>query len=325
MYIKKINFALFLVLAIVAGFSFCALYMSGNDQTDLLNGDISKASRYNNVKEDPEMAVIVEKLQNDTVFFNQTMQSVQFLKERVTSLASLSEETAKICGDIPELSSNVPAMNSLSAKASNTSAVFDDVANELEGIASGKKSSEYEQAANTAFIGFQKIENRLDAGKAFVESAGNYLSEKNVEENEDLAGLVALWSVYCAQNAALMDNEYDLKYWGDKLTTDDVTVQALNNTPWLLKFSADLSDDYFSRTARSISSLSQYQETQNYNRIFNPSLKNDFELSDQKKVGDLATPKEMMQKNIANNFFILTIVFTPINQYYNNAMIEGFR
>lgn len=261
MYIKKINFALFLVLAIVAGFSFCALYMSGSDQTDLLNGDISKASRYNNVKEDPEMAVIVEKLQNDTVFFNQTMQSVQFLKERVTSLASLSEETAKICGDIPELSSNVPAMNSISAKAYNTSAMFDVVGNELDGIASGKKSSEYEQAANTAFVGFQKIENRLDAGKAFVESAGNYLSEKNVEEDEDLAGLVALWSVYCAQNAALMENENDLKYWGDKLTTDDVTVQALKDFKII-----DFHKDYNNAVAlgfQNMSSLTEAQEMQN--------------------------------------------------------------
>lgn len=301
MYIKKINFALFLVLAIVAGFSFCALYMSGSDQTDLLNGDISKASRYNNVKEDPEMAVIVEKLQNDTVFFNQTMQSVQFLKERVTSLASLSEETAKICGDIPELSSNVPAMNSISAKAYNTSAMFDVVGNELEGIASGKKSSEYEQAANTAFVGFQKIENRLDAGKAFVESAGNYLSEKNVEENEDLAGLVALWSVYCAQNAALMENENDLKYWGDKLTTDDVTVQALKDFKIIIGH-WDFHKDFNNAVAlgfQNMSSLTEAQEMQNLNRIFNPALQ--FDALDQKNPGNLATPKNMLVDQNAFN------------------------
>lgn len=303
MYIKKINFALFLALAIVAGFSFCALYMSGSDQTDLLNGDISKASRYNNVKEDPEMAVIVEKLQNDTVFFNQTMQSVQFLKERVTSLASLSEETAKICGDIPELSSNVPAMNSISAKAYNTSAMFDVVGNELEGIASGKKSSEYEQAANIAFVGFQKIENRLDAGKAFVESAGNYLSEKNVEENEDLAGLVALWSVFCAQNAALMENENDLKYWGDKLTTDDVTVQALKDFK-IINFHKDY-NNAVALGFQNMSSLTEAQEMQNLNRIFNPALQ--FDALDQKNPGSLATPKDMLNNSISSVMILIGI------------------
>ena len=117
MYIKNSNFVIYLVAAAIVGFGASFLFAAADFQNGLGSGDISKASRYNNVKEDPEMAVIVEKLQNDTVFFNQTMQSVQFLKERVTSLASLSEETAKICGDIPELSSNVPAMNSISAKA----------------------------------------------------------------------------------------------------------------------------------------------------------------------------------------------------------------
>lgn len=221
MFIKKTNFVVFLVLALVVGFGLSYVFNTNVDG-ELTSGDISKASRYNNVKEDPETAVIVEKLQNDTAFFNQTAESVNYLKERVSSLASLTEETARICSDIPELSFNVPAMNSLSAKASNTSAAFENVADELEHIADGKNAPEYEQTTNNAFIGFQKIENQLNAGRTFVESADSFLSDKNLDDHKELAGLVALWSVYCAEDAVLTDND-NVDYWCDKINTDAVT------------------------------------------------------------------------------------------------------
>lgn len=227
MYLKKSNFAIYLTAAALVGFGASFLFGLNDSENGLLSGDISKASRYNNVKEDPEMAVVVEKLQNDTAFFNQTKMSVDYLKTRVSSLAVLAEETARICNDVPELSANVTAMNSLSAKAYNTSNAFDAVSGSLELIQNGKKAPAYEQAANNAYVGFQKIENQMYAGKDFVESAGKYLEDKNLEENGDLAGVVAMWSVYCAQDAVLTDNRDNLKYWAGKIGTDAVVTQAM--------------------------------------------------------------------------------------------------
>lgn len=230
MYIKNSNFVIYLVAAAIVGFGASFLFAAADFQNGLGSGDISKASRYNNVKEDPDVAVIVEKLQNDTAFFNQSKASIEFLRERVSSLAALSEETAKLCGDIPALNSNVSAMNSLSVKAHNTSIAFESVSDELERIADGKESPAYEQTTNNAYIGFQKVENQLDAAKAFVESANDYLSDKDIEKNEELAGMVALWSVYCAQDAAMMEDKDNMKYWNGKLNFDAATTQAFQNT-----------------------------------------------------------------------------------------------
>ena len=230
MYIKNSNFVIYLVAAAIVGFGASFLFAAADFQNGLGSGDISKASRYNNVKEDPDVAVIVEKLQNDTAFFNQSKASIEFLRDRVSSLAALSEETAKLCGDIPALNANVSAMNSLSVKAHNTSIAFESVSDELERIADGKESPAYEQTTNNAYIGFQKVENQLGAAKAFVESANDYLSDKDIEKNEELAGMVALWSVYCAQDAAIMEDKDNMKYWNGKLNFDASTTQAFQST-----------------------------------------------------------------------------------------------
>lgn len=230
MYIKNSNFVIYLVAAAIVGFGASFLFAAADFQNGLGSGDISKASRYNNVKEDPDVAVIVEKLQNDTAFFNQSKASIEFLRDRVSSLAALSEETAKLCGNIPALNANVSAMNSLSVKAHNTSIAFESVSDELERIADGKESPAYEQTTNNAYIGFQKVENQLGAAKAFVESANDYLSDKDIEKNEELAGMVALWSVYCAQDAAMMEDKDNMKYWNGKLNFDASTTQAFQNT-----------------------------------------------------------------------------------------------
>lgn len=226
MYIKNSNFVIYLVAAAIVGFGASFLFAAADFQNGLGSGDISKASRYNNVKEDPDVAVVVEKLQNDTAFFNQSKASIEFLRDRVSSLATLSEETAKLCGNIPALNANVSAMNSLSVKAHNTSIAFESVSDELERIADGKESPAYEQTTNNAYIGFQKVENQLGAAKAFVESANDYLSDKDIEKNEELAGMVALWSVYCAQDAAMMEDKDNMKYWNGKLNFDASTTQA---------------------------------------------------------------------------------------------------
>ena len=267
MYIKNSNFVIYLVAAAIVGFGASFLFAAADFQNGLGSGDISKASRYNNVKEDPDVAVIVEKLQNDTAFFNQSKASIEFLRDRVSSLAALSEETAKLCGNIPALNANVSAMNSLSVKAHNTSIAFESVSDELERIADGKESPAYEQTTNNAYIGFQKVENQLGAAKAFVESANDYLSDKDIEKNEELAGMVALWSVYCAQDAAMMEDKDNMKYWNGKLNFDASTTQALRQVSTVVgdKFLLSLGAKEFA------SKVVDGTQMVNYNQVSNLS------------------------------------------------------
>ena len=245
MYLKNSHFAIYLAAAALVGFGASFLLGTSDSQNGLLSGDISKASRYNNVQEDPEMSVVVEKLQNDTSFFNQTKRSIEYLKTRVSSLAVLSEETARLCNDIPELNSNVPVMKSLSVKANNAGSAFDAVSSSLDLIEEGKKAPAYEQDASNAYLGYQKIGNHLEICKEFVESAGKYLEDKDLEENKDLAGVVALWSVYNAQDAVMMGNEENVKYWGDKIASDAVASQALK-----------MPDDMFNNTVKQMMQMS---------------------------------------------------------------------
>lgn len=213
MYLKNSNFAIYLGLAALVGFGVSFLFGAGNLQGDLLSGDISKASRYNKQRVDPETTIIEEKLQNDKEFFNQTKAAMDYLKERTATLTALTDETIRVCSDIPELQGSLSGITSLSAKAYNTNLAFEQATAGLDKIASGNKAPEYEQASNDALAGFRKIENQLNVSKDFVEAAGSY-AEKNA--NSELAAIVAIWTSYCAQEAFMNESKEDLAYWGEK-------------------------------------------------------------------------------------------------------------
>ena len=213
MYVKNSNFAIYLGLAALVGFSVSFLFNAGDVQNNLLSGDISKSSRYNNQRVDPESTIIEEKLSSDSEFFQSTKAAVDFLRNRTAVLTELTDETLKLAGDIPELQESLRGIASLSAKAYNTGLAFEQVSNGLDKIASGKKAPEYEQASNDAFAGFRKVEGQLGVSKTFVEAANDYLSEN---DNSPLAAIVAVWSAYCAQDAVLNDSKEDIEYWADR-------------------------------------------------------------------------------------------------------------
>lgn len=224
MYLKNSNFAIYLGLAALVGFGVSFLFGANNVQSDLLSGDISKASRYNNQRVDPETSVIEEKLQNDKEFFEQTKAAMDYLKERTEALSVLTDETVRICADIPELQGSMAGISSLSAKAYNTNLAFKQASAGLARIASGNKAPEYEQASNDALAGFRKIENQLHVSKDFVEAASSYV-ENN--ENSELAGIVAVWSAYCAQEAVMNEAKEDLAYWGEKCS--EISAAMMGN------------------------------------------------------------------------------------------------
>ncbi len=217
MYVKNSNFAIYLVLAALVGFGVSFLFHSSDAQSSLLSGDISKASVYSNHKDDPEVTAIEEKLKNDEEFFNATKATVSLIEARATSLEDLTEKTLDICADIPELKNVIKTVVSLNAKAYNTKQFAITASNGLDKLASGKKAPEYEQASNSVFIGFNRIDSQLSIGKAFVESALNYLEGKDGEEYYPIAELVAEWTMYCAENSFLMEND-DMTYWVDEIT-----------------------------------------------------------------------------------------------------------
>ncbi|MBQ0063926.1 MAG: hypothetical protein KBS94_07935, partial [Prevotella sp.] len=64
-----------------------------------------------------------------------------------------------------------------------------------------------------AFIGFMKTESQLAIGKEFVETATKYIDKNGEKVSEDLARLVADWTVYCTEDAVMNGSEDETAYW----------------------------------------------------------------------------------------------------------------
>lgn len=216
MYVKKLNFVIYLALALVVGFGTSFLIGSMDVESDQLSGDISKANRYNNVKEDPQLALLQEKLQNDQEYFNQTQAVMSFLQTRVGDLADLTEKTIAQCSDIEEFQDQLNGLKSLNAKACNTNLALTSVADGLSKMANGQKALDYEQASNNATAGFRKIEGQMGVGKSFVETATKYLEGKEDQKYAELASLVTKWTIYSYQDAKMNHSESNATYWNDQ-------------------------------------------------------------------------------------------------------------
>lgn len=229
MWIKKVNLAVYLVCALVVGYGACALVGTLSADGSLLSGDIAKADLYSGQKEDPDVAAIEEKLQNDAEFLKQTQEAMSLLKERLEALSSLTERTMSTCCDVAEFQNVLEGVGSLQIKAYNATLALDKTEKELQKVADGKKSTLYEQASNNAYIGFLKTENQLGVGKDFVEVASKYLDGKDGKEMESLAQLVVDWTEYCLQDAVLNGSAEETAYWAssaDKVT--DSFAQLIN-------------------------------------------------------------------------------------------------
>ena len=213
MYIKKSVLAVFLVCAVAVGFGACALVETLSTDGSLLSGDIAKADLYSGQKVDPDVAVVEERLQNDTAFLHQTQDAMALLKQRLDTLNDLTDRTMSLCADVAEFKGVMSGISSLQVKAHNASLALDRTAEELEKVADGKRSNLYEQASNNAFIGFMKTESQLAIGKEFVETATKYIDKNGEKVSEDLARLVADWTVYCTEDAMINGSEDETAYW----------------------------------------------------------------------------------------------------------------
>lgn len=207
MYVKSSNFVIYMGLALVVGFALS--FFTGNlgVESGLTGGDISKAARYSNQKEDPSFTVIEEKLRNDEEFFNNTKGAMAFLQNRMEVLSALSEETMAACEGIPEFEPLMDELKSIGAKSFNTATAMENAGKSLDKIAAGQKAPEYEVYSNMAFIGFSKVEANIDFGKKFLEEANVFLQGKDAGKYGRIAELANVWTIYCAQDDYLNGRE----------------------------------------------------------------------------------------------------------------------
>ena len=204
MYVKNQNFAIYLVLAVVVGFGLSFLFGGLSVRSDLLGGDVSKANRYYNQKEDPSFTVIEERLRNDGEFLDRTKGAMGLLQNRMTVLSELTEKTIEACAGIPEFQPLMAELQSMNAKAFNTAKALSNANDGLDKMVAGRYAPEYELYSNQAYIGFSKVESQMDLGEKFCRIATSFLEGKDEGQYEQIAQLLSVWEVYCIENSQMV-------------------------------------------------------------------------------------------------------------------------
>ena len=204
MYVKNQNFAIYLVLAVVVGFGLGFLFGGLSVRSDLLGGDVSKANRYYNQKEDPSFTVIEERLRNDGEFLDRTKGAMGFLQSRMTVLSELTEKTIEACAGIQEFQPLMAELQSMNAKAFNTAKALSNANDGLDKMVAGRYAPEYELYSNQAYIGFSKVESQMDLGEKFCRIATSFLEGKDEGQYEQIAQLLSVWEVYCIENSQMV-------------------------------------------------------------------------------------------------------------------------
>ncbi|MCQ2128025.1 MAG: hypothetical protein MJZ08_01150 [Bacteroidaceae bacterium] len=214
---NKKNYFFVAVVALVVGYVVGDLVRFPSVDENKVSGDISKVDLYSNQMEDPELALAVEQLQNDTAFMNQTKLCIAALKERTSILSDLTNRTVEMCDEVPDLQEAMKGIRSLQAKSYNSTLALDQTIKSLEKIEKGEKAPEFEQVSNNSYATFMRIENSLDVAKQFVDASVAFLKDKQGEEFDEMANLVAEWSSYCVEDAVLNNSEEKLTAWLDKI------------------------------------------------------------------------------------------------------------
>lgn len=225
MYVKNSNFLVYVTLSAIVGFGLSFLLSLLGLEPDFSKGDISKANRYSNQKEDPEMTVIEEKLRNDEEFFNDTKIAMEFLQKRMTALSELTDQTIAACEGIPEFESLIIEMKSLNAKSFNTAEAISIANSGLDRLAEGNGAPEYELYSNQAYVGFLNVESHMGFGRNFHQTATAFLNGKESSEYKQIADLADVWAAYCAQDAQFNPVGNDLAYWSEQYLSQDSSFE----------------------------------------------------------------------------------------------------
>ena len=217
MYIKKINFVIYLILAAVVGFGSCFLVRGLVAEDGFLSGDISKADKSRMESLSPAMSAFQDKVVNDTTEFNKALESLTVLTSLMEEFDELVSITAAASEGKDELSSSVGQLLKIKQIACNARDNGAMALESLRAIAVGKKSSiNYELASQNLSLAFLMVDRQVSVGKQYVDDVDLFLRGKNVEEYHDLAYARDLWAGYCARKAAMNNDGKEIDYWSGK-------------------------------------------------------------------------------------------------------------
>ena len=217
MYIKKINFVIYLILAAVVGFGLCFLLRGLATESGFLSGDISKAGKPGSESSSPAMSAFQEKIVNDTTEFNKAVESLTVLTSLMEEFNELVSITAAASEGKDELASSLEQLLKIKQIASNARDNGAMALESLNAIAEGKKSSiNYELASQNLSLAFLMVDRQVNVGKQYVNDVDMFLRGKDVEEYHDLAYARDLWAGYCAREAAMNKDGKEMDYWSSK-------------------------------------------------------------------------------------------------------------
>ena len=217
MYIKKINFVIYLILAVVAGFGLGLLTRGFIAESGFSSGDISKAAGSGSADVSPAMSAFRDKVANDSTEFRKAVESLTML----TSLMDEFDELVSIASAASEgneaLASSIGQLLKIKQIASNARDNGVMALESLNAMAEGRKSSvNYELASQNLSLAFLMVDRQVSVGKQYVCDVDEYLSGKDVSKYKDLASVRDLWAGYCAREAAINKDGKEMDYWSRK-------------------------------------------------------------------------------------------------------------
>lgn len=213
MYIKKINFVIYLALAAAVGFGLSFLLIGLGVESALSSGDISMASKHAS----PAMSAFQEKVTNDSTELNKARASLTVLTSLMAEFDELVSVAATASEGKDELASSLEQLLRIKQIASNARDNGVMALESLNAIAEGKKTSiNYELASQNLSLAFLMVDRQVSIGKQYVCDVDAYLDGKDIAGYKDLASARDLWAGYCAREAILNKDGEELDYWSKK-------------------------------------------------------------------------------------------------------------
>ena len=207
-----------LALATVIGFlvgGAAGFFFRGAEITpDLVQGDISKASKFNKNVVSPAMSAFQEKITSNPEELEKATVSLTVLTSRMTEFDELVKIAAAASEGKEELAASLKDLLSVKQLAANARTSGNLALEALNAITEGKKSSvDYEQASQNLALAFMMVDRQISVGKQYVCDVDAFLRGKDVEDYKELALARDLWAGYCAGEARLTNNDEELAYW----------------------------------------------------------------------------------------------------------------
>ena len=208
----------------VAGFFFSGAEIA----PDLVQGDISKVSKFSKNVVSPTMSAFQEKITSNPEELEKATFSLTVLTSRMTEFDELVNIATSASEGKEELAASVKYLQRIKQLAANARTNGTQALEALNAIAEGKRSSvDYEQASQNLAIAYMMVDRQINVGKQYVCDVDAFLRGKNVEDYKELALARDLWAGYCAGEAVLTNNSEELAYWSKQQNLLTSSTDAL--------------------------------------------------------------------------------------------------